>query len=278
MSKNIEIYQIYFKDELKEHLDPAFVPMSNIDNPRPHLREWCKWDREHDAILEKNLDYWGFVSWKFKQKTGLEGTQALDFIERNPGYDVYLFNPCIVNEAVFANSWQQGDIHHPNISDIGNKFLRKLGYDYNVRDYIIDKRKNVFANYVVGNSKFWTGFMDFSRQLFTEADLDPVFKEEVFGAGRSNYAYDKTLPNFTFLIERLIPSYIDMMELESIGWTHTIETAPYKYHTFFKELTTLSELKVAINDSNDEDDTLYNIWDTNRRAFLETYPTALHLE
>jgi len=278
MSTNIEIYQIYFKPELKEHLDPRFTPLDNTANPRPDLREWYNWDQEHETILEKGLDLWGFVSWKFKQKTGLDGDQVFNFIEKNPGYDVYLFNPCIINEAVFLNSWEQGDIHHPNISDIGNKFLRKLGHDYDVREYVIDRRKNVFANYVVGSSKFWTGFMEFSRRLFTEADKDLEFKEQVFGAGRSNYAHDKSLPNFTFLIERLIPSYIDLMELESIGYSHTMETVPYKYHTFFKELTTLSELKVAINDSNDESGTLYNIWQTNRKAFLDTYPTALHLE
>ena len=277
MSLNIEIYQIYFKDELKEHLDPAFVPMSNIDNPRPHLREWCKWDREHEGVLAKDVDLWGYVSWKFKQKTGLTGTQALDFINANPGHDVYLFNPCIVNEAVFANSWEQGDIHHPNISDIGNRFLRKLGYDYNVNEYIIDRRKNVFANYVIGNRKFWTGFMEFSRKLFIEADLDPQFKEEVFGAGRSNYAHDKTLPNFTFLIERLIPSYIDLMELESIGYVYTQETVLEKYQSLFNDIATLSELKVAINDSDDEQN-LYQVWDTNRKSFLQNYPSALGLE
>ena len=278
MSKNIEIYQIYFKPELKEHLDPRFTPIDNTANPRPDLREWYNWDQEHEGILEKGLDLWGFVSWKFKQKTGLDGDQVFKFIKDNPGYDVYLFNPCIVNEAVFLNSWEQGDIHHPNISDIGNKFLRKLGYDYDVREYIIDRRKNVFANYVIGSAKFWTGFMEFSRRLFTEADKDPVFKEEVFGAGRSNYAHDKSLPNFTFLIERLIPSYIDLMELDSIGWTHTMETVPYKYHTIFKEIATLSELKVAINDLETDDATLYEVWQTNRKAFLDTYPTALHLE
>lgn len=277
MSLNIEIYQIYFKDELKEHLDPAFVPMDNIDNPRPHLREWCKWDREHENVLAKELDLWGYVSWKFKQKTGLTGTQALDFINANPGHDVYLFNPCIVNEAVFANGWEQGNIHHPYISIIGNKFLRKLGYEYNVEEYIIDRRKNVFANYVIGNRKFWSGFMDFSRKLFTEAEKDKQFKSEVFGAGGSNYAHDKTLPNFTFLIERLIPTYLDIMELESIGYIHTMETVPEKYQSMFKEISTLSDLKVAINDSDDESN-LYQVWDTNRKSFLQNYPTSLHLE
>lgn len=277
MSKNIEIYQIYFKPELKEHLDPAFTPMDNIDNPRPHLREWCKWDREHEKVLEKDLDLWGYVSWKFKQKTNLSGDQALEFINKNPGYDVYLFNPCIVNEAVFANSWEQGNLYHPNISDIGNTFLKKLGYeDIDVASMVLDRNKTVFANYFIGTRKFWIDFMDFTRKLFTEAELDPKFKEDVFGEGKSNYAYDKSLPNFTFLIERLIPTFLDIKEYNSIGYTYNFKTALPKYKAVYDDIMSLSNLKMAINEY--ESDKLFDIWDYYRRKLLHTNPNILGLE
>jgi hypothetical protein len=111
--------------------------LDNTDNPRPDLREWYVWDREYKNILKQKLDYWGFVSWKFKEKTSLTGEQVFKFINANPGYDVYLLNPCILNEACFLNSWEQGDIHHPNISAIGNSFLEKIGYkDIDVRNHI----------------------------------------------------------------------------------------------------------------------------------------------
>jgi len=51
MSTNTKIFQIYFKPELKVHCDPAFEPLDNTANPRPELREWDVWDREHDNIL-----------------------------------------------------------------------------------------------------------------------------------------------------------------------------------------------------------------------------------
>lgn len=277
MSTNTKIFQLYFKDDLKEHLDPAFTPMSNVDNPRPHLREWCKWDREHEAILEQNLDLWGYVSWKFKQKTGLTGEQAFEFIHSNPGYDVYLFNPCIVNEALFANSWEQGDIHHPNISGIGNSFLSKMGYeDEDVKSLLLDRNKTVFANYVVGNRKFWTEFMAFSRSMFTEAEKDPVFETQVFGAGLSNYAHDSSLPNFTFLIERLIPTFLELKQFNSIGYTYTTDTVLEKYKPYFADIMSLSNLKIAINDT--ERDDLYDIWNHFRTKILQTYPQILGLE
>jgi len=271
------IFQIYFKEELKEHLDPDFVPMDNTDNPNPELREWDKWNREHDNIKKQGLDYWGFVSWKFQEKTGLSGRQVLDFIEANPGRDVYLFNPCILNEAVFANSWEQGDMYHPNISDIGNNFLHKIGYkDASVKETVLDRNKTVFANYIVGSSKFWENFMEFSRKLFSEADLDQKFKEDVFGAGKSNYAHDASLPNFTFLIERLIPTYLELESIDSLGYTYTHDTVPDKYTSIFDEIMALSNLKLAINEH--ESDDLYEIWNYYRRAILHRNPGILAIE
>jgi hypothetical protein len=278
MSANTKIFQIYFKPELVAHCDPAFTPLDNTSNPRPELREWDVWDREHDSIAAQGLDYWGYVSWKFKEKTNLTGQQVIDFIAENPGHDVYLFNPCIVNEAVFANSWEQGDMHHPDISAIGNKFLTKLGYDdVDVKGMLLDRDKTVFANYVVGNQKFWDKFMEFSRKLFTEAEKDSIFKDEVFGAGRSNYAHDKSLPNFTFLIERLIPTFLELEGFDSLGYTYNqMEVILPKYQPFINDLLVLSDLKKLVN--RYESDELFNIWNYSRQQFLQRNPNILGLE
>jgi len=277
MSTNTKIFQIYYKPELIVHCDPAFEPMDNTDNPRPELREWDKWDREHEGVLAQDLDYWGYVSWKFKQKTNLEGKHALEFIQANPGYDVYLFNPCILNEACFINNWEQGDLHHPNISAIGNKFLNKIGYkDIDVTGMVLDRNTTVFANYVVGNRNFWERFMEFSRKLFTEAEKDPEFKEEVFGAGRSNYAHDKSLPNFTFLIERLIPTFIELEGFKSIGFKYTPDVLPMKYQPYIDDIMALSDLKVAINKYQSDD--LYDIYNYYRHKFLSQNNGILGLE
>ena len=273
----MKIFQIYFKPELKQHCDPAFTPLDNTANPRPELREWDVWDREYENILAQGLDYWGFVSWKFKEKTNLSGQQFIDFITSNPGADVYFVNPCIVNEAVFANSWEQGDLYHPNISTIGNSFLTKLGYeDVDVKSMVLDRNCTMFANYVVGSRSFWERFMTFSRRLFTEAEKDPVFKHQVFGAGLSNYAHDKTLPNFTFLIERLIPTFIDLEQISALGYQYTSETVPEKYKPYLGDLRALSSLKVLINEHNSDE--LYNIWNHYRNSLLRQHPAILGLE
>lgn len=277
MSKHIEIFQIYFKEELKQHCDPAFTPLSNVDNPNPHLREWDVWNRYHEERMSSDLEYWGYVSWKFRQKINLAGKDVLDWIDSNPGKDVYLLNPCIINEAVWINSWEQGDNHHPNISKIGNEFLIKCGYNNpDVKTLMIDRRSTVYANYVIGNRKWWEKFMDFSRRLFIEAEKDPVFSHYVFGEGLSNYAFDRSLPNFTFLIERLIPTFIVLENFDSIAYEYSDENLLEKYKPYIKELRHLSDLKMLVNHYQSNE--LCDIWYFYRDKFLSQNPGICNLE
>ena len=281
MSTNMKIYQLFYKEEQREYLDPSFVPYENIANPKPELREWYLWDKEYESCKAEGLDYWGFVSWKFREKTGLAGSHFVDFIDQNPGYDVYFINPCLINEAVFLNSWEQGDLYHTGISDIGNTFLKKIGYfningEVNVKEIVLDRNCTMFANYIVGNATFWDKFMEFSRQLFTESESDPEFKQLVFGEGLSNYAADPSLPMFTFLIERLIPTFIELEGIKALPFGYTPETLPEKYAPYAEELTMLSNLKVLIN--RHESDDLFHIWDYYRRKLLKNSPNILGLE
>jgi hypothetical protein len=277
MSQNIKIFQIYFKPEQVYSLDSAFVPLDNTANLTPALREWANWN---DTLLTHSFDeddLIGFVSWKFKEKTNLSGKQFLSFINDNPGADLYFVNPCLVNEALFANSWEQGDIHHPGISAIGNSFLAKIGYDdVDVTSMVLDRNCTMFANYIVGSKAFWDKFMLFTRKLFTEAENDPVFNQQVFGKGMSNYAHDKSLPNFTFLIERLIPTFIELEQISALAYQYTPETVLEKYQPYLGELRALSNLKVLINQHNSDD--LYDIWNHYRHSLLQRHPGILNLE
>jgi hypothetical protein len=277
MSQNIKIFQIYFKPEQVYSLDSAFVPLDNTANLTPALREWANWN---DTLLTHSFDeddLIGFVSWKFKEKTNLSGKQFLSFINDNPGADLYFVNPCLVNEALFANSWEQGDIHHPGISAIGNSFLAKIGYDdVDVTSMVLDRNCTMFANYIVGSKAFWDKFMIFTRKLFTEAENDPVFNQQVFGKGMSNYAHDKSLPNFTFLIERLIPTFIELEQISALAYQYTPETVLEKYQPYLGELRALSNLKVLINQHNSDD--LYDIWNHYRHSLLQRHPGILNLE
>jgi hypothetical protein len=84
------------------------------------------------------------------------------------------------------------------------------------------------------------------------------------------------LPNFIFLIERLIPTFIDLEGFKSLPYQYTAETLPQKYHKYAGDLSALSNLKVLINQY--ESDEIYSIWNYYRHKFLQDNPGILGLE
>lgn len=272
-----KIFQIYYKQEQIAKLDSAFTPYDNTANPNPDLNEWLVWDKQYTDSAKTGLDYWGFVSWKYKDKMGLTGQQTLDYIAANPGYDVYLFNPAIINEAVFANGWEQGDFYHPGLSDIADDFLTKVGYeDLDVKNVLLDRTRMSFATYFVANRKFWDGYMELSRKIFTEAEKDAGFKERVFAEGGSGYNLNRSLSNFPFLNERLVGTYMELNGLTVLPYRHTLNTLPEKYKPYIETINALSDLKVAVNQY--ESDELYNVWNHFRQEYLGRTPNILGLE
>ena len=272
-----KVFQIYYKDEQKSNLDSAFVPYDNTSNPDPAIQEWLIWDKLYQQCCEEGLEYWGIVSWKFKDKMAITGQQLFDHIAANPGSDVYLFNPAIVNEALFINGWEQGDRWHPGLSDIANTFLAKAGYeDYDVKQVLLDRTRMSFATYFVASRKFWDGYMELSRKIFTEAEKDVDFNQKVFGEGGSGYNLNKSLPQFPFLNERLVGTYMDIMDLDVCPYVHTPDTLPEKYWPYIAELSALSDLKMAVNYY--ESDQIYNAWNQLRQTFLIRNQNILGLE
>lgn len=273
----MKIYQIYYLDEQKEKLDPEFIPYDNTENPRPDLQEWYIWDKIFQDCLNEGLDYWGALSWKFNDKTNISGRQFTDFIKANPGYDIYFVNPAIINEAVFLNGWEQGDVHHPNLSQIATEFLHKIGHeDPGLRDTVLDRNVMMFASCFVASREFWEDFMKLTRQIFIEADKDPMFAQQVFGEGLSNYNLNKSLPNYPFINERLVSTLIDMRGYRAAAYQYNGDTIADKYHPYLGDLQALSNLKVLINEF--ESDEIYQIWNHYRVKFLQENPGVLNLE
>jgi hypothetical protein len=67
----VRIYQIYHSEDTRNSLDEGFIPIDNIGQ-HPDWREYLpirKFLLEN--VLDENTLY-GFFSWKFRQKTGLD--------------------------------------------------------------------------------------------------------------------------------------------------------------------------------------------------------------
>jgi hypothetical protein len=162
------IHQIYYLDAQKKKLDPAFIPYDNTSNPAP---QWCEYHVFRTAFLSGQHvadGLYGYVSWKFGAKTRLSGKQFLEFIEKNPGYDVYFVNPARGSICLHDNIWTQGEKDHPDLLNITQEILDAAHGEQSVKlaDMLHLYHEFAFCNYWVGNAFFWKLYMDFCEPVY----------------------------------------------------------------------------------------------------------------
>lgn len=101
--ERFNIYQIYYNESQINRLDSGFKALYN-----PNANEYLENQVIIDNINNSNGEYTGFVSHKFKEKTGFT-SQMIDKMEE--GYDVYTFFGSLKNKEYFLfnmNRWHDG--------------------------------------------------------------------------------------------------------------------------------------------------------------------------
>lgn len=217
----LKIYQSFFNSKEYRHLDKAFIPFNNLENAQPELREYPLLKK----LYEKNINFnghWGMLSWRWKQKTNIDGKKLIAWIEENPSYDVYMINPNSYIPELHRNSIVQGEPDHPGIIEFTNELLNNLGYNFNIEH--VDFPLNIFStcHFYIGNPKFWDKWI-----AFMDLVVDLAKKNEKI----HKYLYvDKTLYqgnqliNFCFAMERLVSLFLYLNLKE-----YRVKHYPYQY-------------------------------------------------
>ena len=204
----ISLYQSYYKDEQKQHLNHYCIPFDNTANENPEYREYPQMKKVADLALRNGADLWGLISWKFEQKTLISPHSFLEIIHDNPGYDCYFINPCFILESFFPNPWAHGDWHHKGITQMALDGLTPMigAETINVLTALYPRDRFLFCNYFVGNEKFWQDFFQFIDTFFYHVHQNEELKNRVYSP--SGYAGDPELHNFIFLVERLVSTFL----------------------------------------------------------------------
>lgn len=223
--RSVNIYQIYHKPELKVHLDPAFIPFDHCDftAQNPELSAaWREWPILRNFGLQRaqedNAEVWGFVSYKWAEKTQVPGQKFVDFIRANPDNDVWFMEPRYMPFNPFVNSWIQGDMFHPGISKIVNSVMSINGHKANFRHIPMPL---CYYNFFAGTEKFWSTFLSIIDKLIDTCQKDEALNKLVFETS-ANHGNDASVPYFIFLVERMFPTVITLSGLNYLG---------LKYHT-----------------------------------------------
>jgi hypothetical protein len=206
-TKNAEkrlVYQIFYEQQQRPHLDRSFVPYLNY----PNDPVFCEYKVMHDVYAQSQYDpsqLVGFFSWKFGQKTGIDGRRFFEFIDSNPGYDVYFINPFPEAAFLFYNIWHNGEYFHNGLMKASSELLSQAHCQIDIARVRHGLRHLCFCNFWVGNRNFWEKYLAFTQPLYRLVCKDRHFRR-IFLHGKADRKSD--IPLFPYFMERMFTTLL----------------------------------------------------------------------
>jgi hypothetical protein len=162
------IHQIFYDEATRAQVLPGFIALDNTANQRPDWYEFVvmlNFLRQHP--LQEDAWY-GFVSPKFQHKTGLSSAAVLRKIQdEGDSADVLLLTVAWDQVAYFLNPWEQGELMHPGIRDLSQRFFDQAGYSVDLSSMVSDSFSSVFSNFVVARAPYWRAWQVLAEKFWT---------------------------------------------------------------------------------------------------------------
>lgn len=257
----IDIFQSFVNDQQKNSLDCGFIPLNALKLSNENLREFGLYLTSFDQNLHLEADYFGIFSHKFFLKSGLTSESILSHIEKNPGKDLYLFNPYPQNSYYSFNIWDQGEVFHPGIIELSDKLFLRAGLKISASKAPRMNHSNlVYCNFWVGSSRFCELYSTCLKKIwnalqsFTESERADYYNKTNYIVSDCCY-----LP---FIVERLISTFISFDGFLVSSYFHDeAATLNRCIHPF--EIGVVRNLKKTIDSWDDE-----GLWSVDRRTVI----------
>lgn len=208
-SKDVRVFQIYFRPDQLHQLEPEFIPYDNALGDFSML-EYAVFRKLHQSDLTKDCKYWGALSWRFREKAMINANDLFNVIEANPGYDLYFMNPEPQIEGLYENLWVQGSTAHPNFIPLVEQLLDAVGMDKRMVSAYRHTRIMAAANYFVGSQRFWEAYMQFIEDFLAKAEKNapPALLQALKNTNADPRNLHAGANYFPFIIERLLTEFI----------------------------------------------------------------------
>lgn len=210
---NTKIFTICYNPEQFEIVGPPSEPWDNTENLNPQLREFPIFEKAFNSEITQDLDYWGLLSPKFEKKSYISVRQFYDWILKEQSSnkqlsDVYFINPVPIVEAIFPGTVQHGEACHPGMIDI---LQRNLNWytDIDLSTLYMDCNTFSMCNYFVANRKFWNKYIEFVNLFLKSASSNKNDYDLLYNSS-ANYGPNKSLPYYTFVVERLFSIFLNI--------------------------------------------------------------------
>ncbi len=174
-SSNVSIYQIYYNEQSRQSLDQGFIP---LDNSQIEDKSWYEFSPIFNFLSStelKDQHWYGFLSPKFTQKTGLNSENVYAIIEKiDSRHDVLLLSHAVDQIIWFDDVFAQGDCWHPGLVRDAEKFFKYANIK-NI-EFLLSHSKNfAFSNFVVAKRNYWEKWLTLAKKLFSYAqDTDAL--------------------------------------------------------------------------------------------------------
>ncbi|MET0271087.1 MAG: hypothetical protein ABW173_11740 [Sphingomonas sp.] len=204
-----KVFQIYYEDWQRSLCDPRFAPLDNR-GPATEYLEFDLFERLSISPHVAGAALWGALSWRFTEKTGLDGDELFALIAADPGHDVYFCNPHPQNEGVYHNLWMQGETAHPRFIELSRAFLVAAGLPGEEVDLIETSAHYSCANYFIATPAFWSAYLPFVRGAIRRADanLSAEDRAALHSTAADERNVHKGCTYMPFIVERLFPLFM----------------------------------------------------------------------
>lgn len=205
------VFQIYYDPAQKALLEPSFAKFDNSQT-QSDLYEFEVFTKLVTSEYTKDVEYWGALSWKFKEKTMLNAETLIEKMDAAPGYDVYVMNPNVDIEALYPNVWMQGAVSHHNFMALSAALFKAAALPLDKLSAMQSDRHFMTSNYFIGNHRFWKAYMLWISKVLLQANQN--LPENIRNVLRSKVADDRNLHGgasyMPFMIERLFGLFLEL--------------------------------------------------------------------
>lgn len=205
----IKVFQMHSEAWQRELLDPAFYPLdvSRVNSEALEVTV-CNQLANNKAIEGATL--WGAISWRFTERTGMQGRDWVKQIEEHPGADVYFCNPKAESEVVFHNPWLEGETLQPRFIEVAQTFLLATGMPESEVNSIYPSSTVSGGGYMVGTSAFWKLYIPFVQKLMKTADqkMPPAIRDLLHSPVPDENGKQTGATYLTLIVERLLPVFL----------------------------------------------------------------------
>jgi hypothetical protein len=253
-SSSFELFAVaYDETSLGLVKQSGFSVLDHLDNARSDWFEY--WPIRHFLMDKKLPDntWYGFVSPRFQEKTGLNAAGVIDVITKMESsqaeVDVVLFSPQPDMGAFFINVFEQGEMFHPGLMAAALAVFDALGMNHPLRTMIMDSRQTVFSNYFVAKAPFWKSWFEVTEKIFEMAE-EP--SHPLASMLTSPTSYRDGSHQKVFLVERVASLLLTVQSRWKVRTADTFSFAWSSFESFNKhrELAYQSDaLKIAFRET-----------------------------